>query len=306
MAMKRPHPSASIHWSATTIRWAKRAGRCLPIINGSRQTYRDDHLEHRRTAEPGRAQYRRRALRDAAGDGRARRPHAGTPIRFRSAAPPDIPARPGVESVCAASLRAAEDGLRRLISVHRRSRVRSTRLPARGCRAFSPQRRASCGARGDKTHARGRGIRRQRHRGCSAPGGRSYSSFGSLVARDAAPDVYVRRADRTVGGGHARPAGRRTRVVGRGSGDLCRVGLAPQPASSRRGVLARRTRRTSRVCAARIRHPLSGLSLRVGRPVLETRIVAARDSGGRIRGHSDVRRSVNGVRAIRAERSAGK
>src|SRR2546430_11909496 len=106
MAVKRLRVGTSIHWSATTIHWAERAGRCLPVTNSPRQAYRDDHLERRRAAEPGRAQYGRRALRDAARHGRPRCPDAWTAIPVRSASAPDIDPRPGVESVRVGLVRA--------------------------------------------------------------------------------------------------------------------------------------------------------------------------------------------------------
>ena len=46
--------------------------------------------------------------------------------------------------------------------------------------------------------------------------------------------------------------------------------------------------------------------LRAGGSVPEARAGAARDRRGRLRGHRDVRRSIGGVRAIRAGRSAGR
>src|SRR3954463_4870500 len=117
MAVKRLRADASIHWSATTIHWAKRAGRCLPVINSPRQAYCDDHLERRRAAEPGRAQYGRRALRDAARHGSPRCADAGTAIPFRSAPAPDLRPRPCVELVRAGLVRAATNGIPRSVSV---------------------------------------------------------------------------------------------------------------------------------------------------------------------------------------------
>ena len=123
--------------------------------------------------------------------------------------------RPCVESVRVPAYRVAADGLPRPVSIHCGARVRRTRLLARCRCAFSPSRRASCGAWGGESHAGGGGIRRQRPRSRCALGGCRDRNCGSFIARYAAPDVYIRRPDRAVGGGHTRSSRRWTRVVGR-------------------------------------------------------------------------------------------
>ena len=219
---------------ASTIHVRRRTGRCLPVTRLLRQAYRVDHIERRRVAESRRAEHRRRALRDAARDGRPRGPHARPDVWIRSPAASHVRARPCVELVRACPRTSCRrSGFEGPFPYLARCRVCRPRLPARCRRALSAQRRASCGARRPEAIARRHRLRRQRRRRGTARLRGRHRRAGPGSRRHAATDVYVRCACRSTGWRHARTARCGTRALGGGAGDVRRLGAAPQSASSR-------------------------------------------------------------------------
>ena len=170
----------------------------------------------------------------------------------------------GLESVRAAGLRAPEGWHRGTVSLSPDARLQRARLPPGGGRALGPSRRARRGAQRVEAVDRGRGVCGQRdcRLAASLVGvGRLAGPFGY---RHASADLHVRRARRAARRPDARTAGRAPCALGGGARDLCGVRASPEPASSGRRVVAGRARRSSRVAAARLRHPVSGLSIRPG------------------------------------------
>ena len=244
-----------------------------------------------RTAESGRPEHGRRALRDAAGDGRSRagrirrRTHAFDPLLLATAI------LGLVWNLCAlprtSCRRSASQGP---FPVPGRDRFRRARLSAGGRRPLGAARRAGRRRGGIETSARGVAYARQRGRRAPArpalrwvrpvpsPLGMRLLTytFVALVVPLAAVDAgTARRAPRAVGGR---------------AGDLRRLRAASEPAASGRRVLAGRAPRPSRVAAAGARDPLSGLPVRARRSVPQARAGAAGARRDRVRRHRDVRR----------------
>ena len=146
-----------------------------------------------------------------------------------------------------------------------------------------------------------RGVRRECGRGNPpAPGGGTWRP-AAVSARDAAPDLLVRRARRAARDRDARTARGAARDVDRRARRLRGVRPAPEPVPSRPGVVARRARRPPRLAPARLRDPLSGLPVRARRPVSQAGPRARRRRGRRLRRRRDLRRAL-GRRLPRSSR----
>ena len=130
---------------------------------------------------------------------RARRRHA-----VRSAAARHFHPRPDLESVRAARVRAAEGRHRRPVSVSRGGRILRARFSSGGGRALGPARPArGHPRRGTAVDCVDR-VRRERRRGDSSLSVGACRRAGAVAARDAAPDVHVRRARAAARVRHAR------------------------------------------------------------------------------------------------------
>ena len=255
-------------------------------MNSNRVSY----VERRRAAERRRFDDGRGAVRDAARHGRPLPQHACGARPCRSAPAGDRRSRAGVEHLRVAGVRPAEGGSRRPSAVAVRHRLLGARPSACSGRAFGVAGRTTTRGRADETGRPGRRVRRQRDRGLPAPAKCVERRDGSVGAGHAPAHLHVHHSDCAAGRPHTRPAGIATRALGRRARDLRGVGAASQPVPPGRRGLADRADGSSRVAAARDRHPVSGLSVRPRRPVPEARAVAAGDRRRRIRGSRGVRR----------------